>query len=82
MKASTVGSNTEDMKKWPVVSENCIFQNNFIENKKCCRSVRCPAEKLGKSTPWAKEKEFKECLEGVLFLKSSKIQRCIKVRRG
>ena len=33
MRASTVGSNTKDMKKWPVVSENCIFRINFIENK-------------------------------------------------
>ena len=75
MRASTVGSNTKDMKKWPVVSENCIFQNNFIENKKCCRSVRWPAEQLGKSTPWAKEKEFKECLEGVFLFEEFKIQK-------
>ena len=34
MRASTVGSNIKDMKKWPVVSENCILQNNFIEKNK------------------------------------------------
>ena len=70
MRASTVGSNTKDMKKWPVVSENCIFRINFIENKNVAGQFGGLLNSWVNLPHGPRRRNFKECLEGVLFLKS------------